>query len=342
MIRLVLIITTCVSCREDDFLDGIDRQTLVATPNQQEIDDVVADWNARDLSVHDYTVIQTVGIAEATFKIVSFRVGGLKEYGALLIPESGTAMPLRMYIGGFSLNVTVNSIVLAASSGAVKQPYAFAIPALRGQSLSVTLNGIEYTTPISDGDHCNAFDGATDDAIAFLNVIASTENQVDTERVSVRGGSRGATVALLMGERDQRVKISIAVAGPADLMTLTSASENDATYQCQFLAALVDNSSDIPTVRHTLIASSPIYFADKLPKTQVHLGAEDKIVPVVQGDELKEVVEAVPNHKAFELYVYQGRGHADIASDNVELQDRVESFFWNSFRTLTIAFTLVR
>jgi dipeptidyl aminopeptidase/acylaminoacyl peptidase len=64
----------------------------------------------------------------------------------------------------------------------------------------------------SGGEHCDGFDGAADDIIAFLNVIEETEDRADVQRTTVRGGSRGATVALLVAERDKRVKGAIGVA----------------------------------------------------------------------------------------------------------------------------------
>jgi hypothetical protein len=121
-------------------------------------------------------------------KIMSFRVNGYKEYGALLIPESNQKMPVRMYIGGFGLDVTTNSINVVLNDTAIEDPFVFAMPALRGQSLSFTVNDVTYTTPLSEGPHCDAFDGATDDALAFLNVIESTEANVDINRIGVRGG----------------------------------------------------------------------------------------------------------------------------------------------------------
>lgn len=42
----------------------------------------------------------------------------------------------------------------------------------------------------------------------------------------------------------------------------------------------------LEATRHHLIASSPIYFADRLPLAQVPWGIEDTIVPVVNGRDL--------------------------------------------------------
>jgi dipeptidyl aminopeptidase/acylaminoacyl peptidase len=259
-------------------------------------------------------------------KIVSFQVGEYKEYGALLVPGSGTNLPVRMYLGGFQHGNSTNAIILESDDSHIGEPFIFAFPALRGQSISITINGTEYTSPVSEGNHCDAFDGAADDAIAFLNIIEATEDKADMKRVSVRGGSRGATVALLVAERDKRVKLAIAVAGPANLVTLTSHNENDLTYQCQFLQSFVNETETMAQVRHKMIASSPVFFAAGLPKTQVHLAAEDDIVPVSQGNELENEIKTLGKQDQFELFIYEGRGHADIATDNQELSDRIQEF----------------
>lgn len=325
---LILIIPACTFCSREDFLDNYDKQSLFAQPTQEELDAVISDWESRDLSPANYNIEQVHEVSSdgALLKIVSFYVSGYKEYGAFLTRNDETKSPVRMWVGGFSKENPITVIHLAEDNnpgGGI--PFIFAIPALRGQSLKITVNGNEYSTPVSEGQHCDAFDGATDDAIAFLNVIEKIEPNADINRVSVRGGSRGATVAFLMAERDKRVKLAVGVAGPANLIPLTATHENDPTYQCQFLDELVNGSASITEVRHKMIASSPLFFAEKLPETQFHLAAEDKIVPVSQGNELKTKIDAT-GHDILELYIYPGRNHSNIATNNQELEERIEEF----------------
>lgn len=321
---LFLLVGPLLSC-DDDFLDDFNRAELFAAPSQSELDAVRADWATRELVPTDYRVEQQAEVASdgTVLKIISFRLGNLKEYGALLVPKSNISLPVRIFINGFGHGNTVNAIRLEIGSSTFDSPYVFAIPALRGQSLSITVNGTAYTTPVSEGIHCEAFDRAADDAIAFLNAIERMESKADVNRVAVRGGSRGATVALLMGERDERVKMAIAVAGPTNLLELTSVNENDLTYQCQFLDALVGGGATIADVRHNLIASSPLFFAEHLPKTQVHAAQDDMIVPVSQGEDLNDRMKVLGLENRFELFIYPGRDHATIASDNEELNNRI-------------------
>lgn len=322
------ILSLLLSCGEPDFLEGYNRHELFATPTQQEIEAVTADWKSRDLTPRDYQVEHEVEITDrgTILKIVSFTVNDIKEYGALIVPRTESPVPVRMFIFGFGINETTYAIHLELDDTSFDKPFIFAVPALRGQSLAITVNGAEYTTPVSEGQHCDAFDGATDDAIAFLNQIESTEEMADVSRVAVRGGSRGGTVALLMAERDKRVKLAVDVAGPTNMLELTSVSENDLTYQCQFLDALVNGTSTVKDTRHTMIASSPVFFAQDLPKTQLHLGAKDRIVPVSQGDQMLSKMNEIGLPQLIEMFVYADRGHADIASDNQELSERIEAF----------------
>lgn len=330
--RLPLFILLCsmlaCSCSENgEYLDNFDRNALFAKPTQGELEAVKQDWLARDLTPSHYATEQTYQILGngTVLKFISFHVSGLKEYGALLIPASDKTLPVRMLLGGFSREIKTNVVQLQVDEAFSDKHFILAIPALRGQSLRIILNGTTYESPICEGEHRDAFDEATDDALAFLNVIDSLEPLADVNRVSVRGGSRGGTVALLMGERDDRVKIAIDIAGPTDLITLTDIHENDPTYQYQFLEALVNKTSTMEQVRHKLIASSPIFFAEDLPFTQLHMAENDQIVPLSQGIALKTEIETFEVEPFFQLFIYPGRDHTNIATDNNVLNDRIES-----------------
>ena len=76
------------SCADTDFLAGHNKRALFAPATTAEIDEVLVDWSTRDLSAKDYEIEQSTEIStRMVLKIVSFRVGGYKEYGALLVPD---------------------------------------------------------------------------------------------------------------------------------------------------------------------------------------------------------------------------------------------------------------
>ncbi len=315
------------ACDTDEFLDGFNRQELFSEPTQAELDTVLMDWASRDLSPNGYAVEEEtpIGTVGTVLKIVSFEVDGFKEYGALIIPETTTPLPVRMSIYGFSLETTTNlfNLNLNDDNGL---PFIFAIPALRGQSLSLTINGNVYTSPKSEGRHCDAFDSATNDAIAFLNIIENTEINANTDRVAVTGGSRGGTVALLMGERDERVKRIVGIVSPTNMLELASQNENDSEYQCQFLQELINGDITITEARHKMIASSPIYFAQNLPLSQLHMGEDDIFVPKSQGEKLLNKMTSLGLDENFELFIYENRTHSNIGMENQEMSTRIQQF----------------
>lgn len=320
-----------ISCSDDpDFLEGFDRELLFSQPTQEELLTVEEAWASRNLNPTTYTIEEEIpiGTGGTVLKMISFKLDGYKEYGALLIPDTDTLVPVRMALSGFTINPE-NTIAtsLALSGGEeFRIPYIYAIPAFRGQDLHITLNGVSYSSPISEGNKCNAFDRATDDAIALLNIVENTEAQADMNKVSVQGGSRGGTVAMLMGERDDRVKKIIGIAAPTNMLDLTSKNQNDAIYICQFLQEFVNGTITIDEARQDMIASSPLFFAEKLPSTQLHLGENDRIVPPDQGAQLIQQIDALSLDIDFQLFVYENRNHSDIVSDNQILRDRIEAF----------------
>lgn len=321
----VLFLTS--SCKKDDFLSKDEKDALFAEPTTTEIDNIYNDWQNRDLTPTDYTIIEENEISEGKFnlKIVSFKVNGIKEYGALLIPETDSLIPVRMFLGGFGLNYTANSVSMVFDNSSPNHSFILAIPAFRGQSLEISINGIVYSSPLSEGEQCDAFDGATDDALAFLNLIQQTETYADVNRTSARGGSRGGTVAMLAGIRDNRIKRVVGVVSPTNMLELTSQNENDPTYKCQFLSSFKNSEATLAGSRNKMIASSPIYFAKYLPLTQLHMGLKDWNVPVKQGYDLGEKINQSGMEDIFQLYTYD-RTHTDINTNNTELSDRIEQF----------------
>lgn len=324
---LLLLVILCLACKDDDYLDGLSAAQLFATPSQEELDEVKLEWQSRDLSPNGYAVEQLVEVTPSgiILKIISFNIDATRRYAALLVPPSDLTLPVRMFINGFDINNTTNAIKLEVDDSFFDEPFIFAIPALRGESLQITLNGDEYSSPRSEGDHCDAFDGAADDVIAMLNIIELTEKVADVNRVSVRGGSRGGTVALLVGERDKRIKMAIDVAGPTNLLELAQRNQNDRTYQCQFLEALVQGGVTLQEVRRKMIASSPLFFPQDLPLTQLHVGQNDWIAPPSQGLELEKRMADLSKSQNFKLFIYEGRGHANIVLNNSELEGRIEA-----------------
>lgn len=313
------------SCRKKDALPGIDKNALFAAPAQNELDAVRAAWTQRNLTPQEVGIEETAVINDKlNYHLVSFRLNGRKQYAGVLVPVTSSPLPVHIFVYGFGLEdpVSRQNIVIPNTG---ELPFLYVIPALSGQSLSVKINGTEYKSPQSEGTRNDAFDGATDDAIASLNAISAAFSEADPSRVAIRGGSRGGTVALLAAIRDPRVKLAAGVAFPADLIELTASHQNDDTYRFQFLDALLNKTATLEETRLKMIASSPLYFVKDLPKTQVHFGAKDVITPPGQGQKLMNAMKALGLEDRMELFIYPDYTHE--MGNNPEMEARIKTFF---------------
>lgn len=322
---LLGLLTICNACKQKDALAGIDKNALFAPPDAEEINTIQTDWHNRDLQATGVTIEETHAVNnKINYQLISFRAGGHKQYASLLVPVTSKLLPVRLFVQGFSLNEPVSFQTIKVSD---TLPFIYILPSLKGQSLSFTVNDMVYTSPAAEGPRDNAFDGATDDAIASLNAALSVVKNADSSKVMIQGGSRGGTVALLMAERDKRVKLAVAVAFPSNLLTQTAGHQNDPTYQFQFLNALINKQATLAQTRLKMIASSPVYFCSRLPKTQIHFGDADIITPAGQGEMLVSAMKDAGKEGNITLFIYKGKSHDNIGFDNNEMQQRIEQFF---------------
>ena len=193
---------------------------LLRPPDPSEIAAVQSDWRARDLTPSEVTIIAThradVGGAEFKTSIVSFSLAGVRQYGALFLPAGETGdVPLILDIRGVEPGYPVRRLDAGPFSATVvtfpeHQRFAFAVPSLRGHAIE--LDGRTY---LSEGDRRDSWDGATDDAMAFLTAVLSLDEPIDRAGVGVFGASRGGSVALLMAARDPRLAVAVAFAPAA-------------------------------------------------------------------------------------------------------------------------------
>jgi dienelactone hydrolase len=318
------------SCKKKDVLRGFDKRALFAPPSTGELETIKTIWQKRNL-IPENIIVEDVHVinSQLSFQLLSFRLNDNKQYAGVLVPKTSKPLPVHLNVFGFALDVPVSyQNIKLDSSDTSSLPFLFVFPALRGQSLNFTVNDKTYTSPVSEGTRDDAFDGAADDALACLNAAILTFKNADTSRVMINGGSRGGTVALLVAERDKRIKRAAAVAFPTDLLGLTAEYQQDPTYQFQFLNALVNGTATLEETRIKMIASSPLYFCSQLPKTQIHFGEKDNITPAAQGQLLFNAMKTLGLQDRIEMFVYKGRSHSDIGNNNNnEMGDRIQSFF---------------
>ena len=202
--------------------------------------------------------------------------------------------------------------------------FIYVIPTYRGEKLE-----FDGKTFISEGDRTDALDGATDDTIAFLSVALQVFPEADHDRICVLGRSCGGTVALLTGIRDKRVDCVVNWSGPTDwfqlmdtegwteeemwadaLRTRATPTEPGGQNVERFLSKAIAGKADLAGVRHNMIASSPLYFAAKLPLSQHHYGLEDPFVPTINGYRLGEELRKhrIPPSR-YKFFFYPNQGH---------------------------------
>jgi len=201
----------------------------------------------------------------------------------------------------------------------------------------------------SEGDRRDALDGATDDAIALLNVVLESTPQADANRICAYGRSRGGNVALLLGIRDPRVKCVVDVSGPTDWFYLmgnqgwteqelwtegvrihANTLETGGQNLERFMGRAIEGGADLAAVRQNMIASSPLYFASRLPLTQVHYGLEDPSVPSRNGYRLiAKMKEGGMKAGRFQAFFYPGQGHD---TDRLAEPEAARAFIKNALR----------
>lgn len=274
---------------------------------QSDIDRVREIWETRDLSPHNTElVLQNDDAPSYSVLIYRHSVGQSEHYGLVAKPKSVSgSLPVVVYADGLDQsNPTIDGETVIGYFASILNRSILVIPTFRGRTL--LFQGLSFP---AGGDFCDAYDGAADDTIAFLNVVAEAVPEADLDRVLVRGGSRGGNTALLMGVRDDRVRVIEATAAPVDFYRDEVRVRYGSQYTCQFFSGKSPQAS-----RDKMLASSPLHFAIRPTVNEVHLyhGAVDSIVPLWNGDEMHERLVSQQVDVAYTSY--PGIGHLDIYS----------------------------
>jgi len=299
-------------------------------PTHAEIKAVEAVWAKRNLSPKDVVEVASskinLGYTDATVRIISHRVHGQKHYGAIVIPDGlSTKSPVILDLKGVSWNFSpleLNRVRSAGVLGEEQNKFIYVLPSFRGEILK--FDGVDY---VSEGDRTDSWDGATDDALALLNVALSITPQADEKRICAFGRSRGGSVALLAGIRDPKIKWVIDWTGPTDwfdlmglegwtqkeivadgLLNKAAPDEDGGQVIERVLSKAIQGKQTLHDVRFQMIASSPLYFVKRLQRLQIHYGIEDEIVPIINGRALaKKMTER--GRTQFESFFHANVGH---------------------------------
>ena len=258
---------------------------ILMEPTPEEIDEVLSNVRRRDLTPKDVVVHDSILLSNSnTLYLLSHKIDERTHYGAVIIPANsiGKRLPIIVFAtGGDGMHKEFN-ISQDFNQPAVQFPsflgeefdhkFIVVIPSFRGQQLIIGERRYQ-----SDGDVTDAFDGATTDALTFLNVALKTFDQANESRIAIYGGSRGGTVALLASSRDKRIKKAIAVAAPTDMKALYQLYPDQ--FKLLFFNDLLAGKIAEREARRKFISISPIYFVKELPIVQLHHDKNDPFVP---------------------------------------------------------------
>lgn len=275
-----------------------------APATQAQIAAVAQSINARDRSARNVSVVhEDTSDGLHTLRIVRHTVNGVDHYGAITVPtvRVGAKFPVLVELDGWPDDTPPLDVaqVLRWQRGQPRDAI-FVMPSFRGRAIQFA-----GRTWKSGGDVCDAFDGAADDAMALVSALQSIEPLADTSRLMVRGGSRGGGVALLLGQRDPRVRVVQAEAAPVDFYRADAAAAYGDTYKCQFF-----NGKTAEQSRQAMIAASALHFPMLPSVSKVYLehGSADPIVPVLNATEMNK--RLVADGANVELTIYNGAGHS--------------------------------
>jgi pimeloyl-ACP methyl ester carboxylesterase len=307
-----------------------------AVPTDAEIERVRQRWSERDLSPQQVATIttETLELAHGTMeaRVIRHEVHGDVHFGTVFVPPGAAPGSLAVVIDARGVNPTYTPHDISAGTktltalGPPQRGFAFLVPGFRGNTQ--ILNGNEY---VSGGDASDAWDGATDDALAFLNAALSVTPEADPDKVAIIGYSRGGTVALLAGERDDRIDLVLNVVGPVDHFvamdsflgftevevladalregTIPTPTEEGGQNWDHFFDR-IEGGESLADARARMIASSPLYFAEDLPETHSYYGAEDRSVPLANPTALRErLAELGRLGRDATVQVFERRGH---------------------------------
>ncbi len=269
---------------------------------QEELNEIKIIWAQRDLSAKEVSIAYEHTEGEVNVKIYEHKVGSNKHYGAIITPTnpSNAKLPVELSLDG--LDQTNPSITIENNLLYFKGNTVLVVPAFRGRTMRY--NGLSF---VADGDSCDAWDGATDDTIALVNVLEATTPLANMKRILATGYSRGGNIALLMAERDSRIHTVIDGAGPVDFYRNEVKERYGYQYQCQFF----DNKTE-SQARQKMLSSSPLRF-NFLPNVkQVYIfhGGNDTTVPLWNPAEMN--AHLLTQGISAKYFIYDGFGHGDI------------------------------
>lgn len=329
-----LLLTGCdLTSSSEATIGGVNVTELFAPPTDAERQDVLDDWESRDVSVRAFEVLSATSTplelpnGDFDVEIVRHRVDGNLHAGAFITPTGATGpLPVVVYSHGGDQGVDIEEDVLqlVGSLGELGPQFVYVVPAFRSEPLD-----FGPTTFSSEGAP-SPWDGDVDDALALLNAALENVSVADGTRIGVIGFSRGAAVGNLMAIRDERIRQTISFFGPTDFYGPFARQVIERALQGfapglpgvdvlveRFILPLQAGELTIDDVRPELTRRSTVAFASRLPDIQVHHGVDDPVIPTDEARLLDDALQAAGRSAEpgsdYELFIYEPNPPYDTA-----------------------------
>ena len=287
---------------------GMSIDELLKEPSEGEISIILEEWKEKDFTPKRIHIEYTEELPNGdSIKIVSHLVNDKKHYGLIRIPKDINIQtaPIIMGLigGGTGIDVLKQKDITRGKCSSIRNNYISIMPSFRGNLLR--WKDLCFR---SEGYAGDAWLGAAEDAVAFLEVVKSLYNKSDTTKVLASGVSRGATVALIIGGLTDKVDYIIASSTHTKFLDI-SVIQNEQVGR-SYPAAFYTPETTPEEIRKRIVASSPYYFADHLPPFELHQGTEDQKTTVWHARKLDERLKEIGKDKnSYEIYIYEGKGH---------------------------------
>jgi len=261
-------------------------------------------------------------------RVYEYLIDNKLRYGTVIFPPDyeGENLPVAVLLDGLNQSdkqlQVEQTLDLYQYSSELLADFIVIIPIFRG-TYHQSVERYE-----SEGSFCDAYDGAADDSVALINLVSQEIPEANMEAILTVGGSRGGNVAYLLGQRDSRIAMSIAMAGPTDFYRQSVADQYNEQYQCQFF-----DGYNAQQAKQKMLASSPLHFVASSPITRIHHSINDNVVPTWNAQEMHDSL--IQNNKDTILYWYYNGGHSDFYGLNhdylLNFNDNVSEFMtvWN-------------
>jgi len=298
---------------------------LFAPPEEVELLNVRMDWSMRDTSPQHVQVeleeAYDLSGARSTLRILSHDVGGVRHFGAILVPHGAppASLPILVFAHGGERGVELErwAPLLALAMGNLRNQFVIVFPSFRDEPLIYKDREWKSDGPPSPWDY------DVDDTISLVNVTLDLIPESAPDRYLVVGASRGAGVALLMGIRDDRIMGIISFFGPTDFMNdwardlarniLKGGVVNlpgVGYLRTEYVVPWWLGDRSLDEARLALIRRSAGFYAEDLPALQIHHGDMDEVVSVTQAESMIEAMSALGRGGLdFEAFIYPGGAH---------------------------------